>query len=278
MTAGGNVAEPAVQALLAEAPALGVAPLDAQLLLAALLGCSRTHLLAFGERPVPTASAGRFREQLACRADGVPLSYLTGEREFWSMPLLVRPGVLVPRPETELLVERCLALLGPQPRRVADLGTGSLAIAAALARERPAWRIVATERSTQALEVARLNRARLQLANIELRQGSWCGPLGDEPFDAILANPPYVDPADPALEALRHEPLEALAAANAGLADLVAIATCARRHLRRGGVLLLEHGASQAARLAAELVRLGYDRIICHRDLAGHDRITEAQR
>lgn len=275
---GGNVAEPAVRTLLARARARGVADLDAQLLLADVLQCPRAQLLAFDERRVAPAAAAHFLDALERRAGGEPLAYLTGQREFWSMPLAVGPGVLVPRPETELLAERCLALFDAAPRRIADLGTGSLAIAAALASERPAWRIVATDRSPQALAVARLNQARLRLPNIELRLGNWCEPLGQEQFDAILSNPPYIDPADPALAALRHEPLQALAAADEGYADLIAIAGCARSHLVEGGMLLLEHGATQGPRLAAALVRLGYGRIICHRDLAGHDRITEAQR
>lgn len=267
-----------MRTLLAEAHAAGIQQLDAQVLLAALVHATRAQLLAFDETVVDPRTAAMYRAGLQRRAAGEPLAYITGMREFWSLPLQVAPGVLVPRPETELLVERCLALFDAAPRRIADLGTGTLAIASAVAHERPAWTIVATDRSEAALAVASLNRQRLQLTNIELRQGSWCQALGNGKFDAILSNPPYVAPADPALADLVFEPREALVAADEGFADLFAIAACARGHLNPGGILLLEHGATQAARLAAELVRLGYARVVCHRDLAGHDRVTEAQR
>jgi release factor glutamine methyltransferase len=255
-----------------------VPALDAELLLASLLRVNRAGLLAFDERGVDPLTAAMYAIGLDRRADGEPLAYITGVREFWSLPLTVAPGVLVPRPETELLVELCLARLDAAPRRVADLGTGSLAIAAALARERPAWTVVATDRSATALDIASANRSRLQLSNISLRQGDWCAALGDEHFDAIVSNPPYVAPDDPALVALAREPQEALVAPDEGFADLFAIAACARAHLAPGGLLLLEHGASQAARLGRELVRLGYAQVVCHRDLAGLDRVTEAQR
>lgn len=273
----GNVAEPTtVAALLDAAGARGVAALDAQSLLAALTRRSRAQLLAFGEMPVDVLTAALFDTGLDRRAAGEPLAYITGIREFWSLPLVVSPDVLVPRPESELLVERCLARLGDDPRVVAELGTGSLAIAAALAIERPDWQIVATDRSAAALAIAAINRQRLQLSNIELREGSWCEALGDNHFDAIVSNPPYVAPESPALPALVHEPRDALVAGEQGFADLRAIARCARRHLHPGGVLLLEHGATQAARLAADLVGLGFARVVCHRDLAGLDRVTEA--
>jgi release factor glutamine methyltransferase len=263
---------------------MGVDRLDAQALLGALMRRSRAQLIAFDESPVDDLAAAMFHAGLARRAGGEPLAYITGIREFWSLPLVVSPAVLIPRPETELLVELCLRRYSTEPRRVADLGTGSLAIAAALASERPAWSIVATDRSTEALAIATINRQRLNLANIELRKGDWCSALDDESgdasgsdrFDAIIGNPPYVDAGDPALAALAHEPRCALVAANDGFADLFALAAGAREYLKPGGLLLLEHGTSQAARLGAELVALGYARVVCHRDLAGHDRVTEA--
>ncbi|MDR2216312.1 MAG: peptide chain release factor N(5)-glutamine methyltransferase [Nevskiaceae bacterium] len=279
---GDSPAAPTVATLLKQAAATtGIAPLDAQVLLAALMRRSRAQLLAFDDTPVDPLTTAMFQAGLERRAAGEPLAYITGVREFWSLPLVVSPDVLVPRPETELLVERCLALLGadpdPRPRRVADLGTGSLAIAAALARERPHWRIIATDRSPDALAIAAINRQRLNLPNIDLREGRWCAALASEElFDAILSNPPYVAPGDPALAALQSEPQTALVAADHGYADLLTIAAQARHHLLPGGALLLEHGATQAARVAAELVRLGYADVVCRRDLAGLDRITEA--
>jgi release factor glutamine methyltransferase len=277
----GNVAEQqTTRTLLAAATAMGVERLDAEALLGALVRRSRAQLIAFDESPVDELTAAMFQAGLARRASGEPLAYITGIREFWSLPLVVSPAVLVPRPETELLVELCLQRFGAEPRKVADLGTGSLAIAAALASERPAWAIVATDRSSEALGIASINRQRLKLDNIELREGNWCAALEDaaatDGFDAILGNPPYVDAGDAALVALAHEPLDALVAADEGYADLLALAAGARSHLKSAGMLLLEHGTGQAARLHAELVALGYARVVCHRDLAGHDRVTEA--
>jgi len=188
----------------------------------------------------------------------------------------VSPAVLVPRPETELLVERCLALLPAAPQRVADLGTGSGAIALALAYERPRWSIVATDASVAALAVAGGNATRLQLTNVEFRRGDWWAPLAGELFDAVVSNPPYIAAGDPALQALQHEPIAALAAADDGYADLLALVAAAPQHLRPGAVLLLEHGATQAPRLAAALVARGFARVVCHPDLAGLPRVTEA--
>lgn len=272
-----NVADtPRIATLLAEATSLGLARLDAEVLLQALLRRSRAELLAFGENPVDPVTAAMFRAGAARRASGEPLAYITGIREFWSLPLVVTPAVLVPRPETELLVERCLEVLGSGPRQVADLGTGSGAIALALARERPAWKIVATDLSEEALEIARINRQRLRVTNLELRHGPWCEPLADERFDAIVSNPPYIDANHPALADLAHEPRSALVAQQEGMADLVMIAAGARQHLAPRGLLLLEHGADQADRLARELTKLGYAQPVCHADLAGRDRLTVA--
>lgn len=274
---GGNVTEgPSVAALLAEARARGIERLDAEILLATLMHESRAHLVAFPETTPEPLTAAMFRAGLDRLASGEPLAYLTGIREFWSMPLVVTPAVLIPRPETELAVELALNRLDPSPRLVADLGTGSGAIALALARERPAWRILATDASSAALEVAHINRGRLQLRNIELLQGRWCEPLGDELCDAILSNPPYVAPGDPALALLGAEPATALVAGDNGYADLIDIAGGAGAHLKPGGLLLLEHGNTQRERLAHELGALGYTGIECHRDLAGHDRVTTA--
>jgi len=274
---GGNVAEPAaVQTLLAQATAQGIARLDAEVLLAALAREPRARLIAFPERMLDALTAAMFRAGLTRLRAGEPLAYVTGVREFWSLPLVVAPSVLVPRPETELLVELALAHFDQAPRRMADLGTGCGAVALALAKERPRWWIVATDNSADALQIAQINRDRLQLGNVELRQGRWCDALGAEPYDAILANPPYIAPGDAALEGLRHEPAAALVADDQGYADLLAIAAGARSRLRPGGLLLLEHGAAQQARLARELALLGYAGIRGHRDLAGLDRVTSA--
>ena len=274
---GRNVAEaPRIADLLAEASAQGVAALDAQLLLQQLSGRSRAQLLGFGEEPVTDGVAALFRAAAARRAAGEPLAYITGVREFWSLPLVVTPAVLVPRPETELLVELCLGRLDHSPRLVADLGTGSGAVALALAKERPEWMLLATDVSPAALEVAAINRERLGIANLALRAGQWCDALPADALDAIVSNPPYVAPGDPALQHLAHEPVSALVSPDDGYADLLRIAADARNHLKRGAPLLLEHGAGQGGRLRQELETLGYTQACTHRDLAGLDRVTSA--
>lgn len=273
---------PRIDALLRAAEARlapgGSPRLDAELLLAHVLGARREHLYAHGDDAVDAVAAARFAALVERRARGEPLAYLTGRRGFWSLDLEVSPAVLVPRPETELVVERALALVGPEPADVADLGTGCGAIALALAAERPRWRVVATDRSAAALEVARGNAARLGLHNVEFLPGEWCAPLAGRRFRLIASNPPYVAGGDPALAdpALRYEPLAALSPGPSGLEALAAIAEQARAHLQPGGWLVLEHGADQAGALAHRLVALGYAHVRCHRDLAGRDRVTEA--
>jgi len=190
----------------------------------------------------------------------------------------VDPGVLVPRPETELLVERALALL-PQPHAsVCDLGTGSGAIARARARERRQWRVLATDVSAAALAVARRNAAALGLTDVELREGDWYAPLGDERFDLLVSNPPYVAQDDPALAQLAHEPRLALTPGADALASLETLARGAPAHLNAGGWLILEHGATQGAAVRAALVLAGLRHVRSHPDLAGHERATEGQR
>jgi release factor glutamine methyltransferase len=277
----GNVADSSIAALLAFAQARGVGRLDAEVLLSSLCGKNRAFLLAFGDTQPGAMTAALFGACIERRLQGEPVAYITGIREFWSLPLVVTPAVLVPRPETELLVELCLTRLGTEPCDVADLGTGSGAIALALAHERPNWRVLATDFSASALAIATANRERLHLANVRFAEGSWLGALPDQTgnrrFDAIVSNPPYVEAQDAALAALAHEPQSALIAADSGYADLITIARDARRHLKSGGLLLLEHGASQAERLGRELTALGYENIACHPDLAGLDRVTEAR-
>ncbi len=256
------------------------ARLDAELLLAHVLEATRASLGAHGEvRPAPERVL-RYQELIERRARGEPIAYLTGEREFWSLSLTVTADVLVPRPETELAVERCLALYGAQSINAADLGTGSGAIALALAHERPAWRIVATDRSVAALGVARANATRLGLHQVRFACGDWLGALGPDGqscFDLIVSNPPYVAAGDPHLRDLGYEPAGALTPGLSGMEALEAILRSAPPYLVRGGWLVLEHGHDQGARLAGALVAAGYARVRSHADLAGHDRVTEAQ-
>jgi release factor glutamine methyltransferase len=253
------------------------AQLDAELLLSFVTARPRSELRAYQELRLEPQAITRYRQLLARRACGEPLAYITGEREFWSLSLMVTPAVLVPRPETELTVERCLALVPAVSAAVADLGTGSGAIALALASERPNWQLCACDCSTAALEVARANAARLKLPNIEFLGGSWFESLRARQFDAIVSNPPYVAAADPALQKLRYEPRVALSPGATGLEDLRHIVNEARAHLLPGGVLVLEHGHLQGPAVAQALVSAGYARVRCYADLAGHDRVTEAQ-
>ncbi len=253
--------------------------LDAELLLAHVLGESRTRLKSHPERAVDPRQVASYFEAVDRRAAGEPLAYLTGRREFWSLPLAVTPAVLVPRPETELVVERALALCQKPSASVADLGTGSGAIAIALASERPGWKIVATDASEEALSVARGNAAALAPGRIEFLQGAWFAPLAGRRFDLIVSNPPYVADGDPVLAQppLCHEPRSALVAGEDGLSCLREIIRDAPQHLHRGGWIVLEHGATQAADVARELVARGFGHVRSHRDLAGHERVTEGQ-
>jgi release factor glutamine methyltransferase len=259
--------------------AAGATGLDAQLLLAAALAVPRAQLHSHPEAQATTAQAAGYRQLLARRAAGEPLAYLTGRREFWSLELAVTPAVLIPRPETELLVERALAL-GPAEARAADLGTGSGAVALALARERPRWRLLATDVSAPALAVARANAAALGAGNVEFRRGSWFEPLAAERFELLLSNPPYVAADDPVLEedGLRREPRLALTPGGDALAHLRILARGAAAHLTPGGWLLLEHGATQGAAVRGELEAAGLAHVRSHHDLAGHERMTEGQR
>jgi release factor glutamine methyltransferase len=253
--------------------------LDAELLLAQVLNVHRSRLKSHPEEMWADQERARYLGLVDRRTQGEPLSYLTGRREFWSLRLFVDRSVLVPRPETELLVERSLALRGDLPTRVADLGTGSGAIALALACERPHWRIVATDVSEQALHTARRNATELKIETVEFRQGSWFEALADQHFDLLLSNPPYVAQDDPALAQppLMFEPRIALTPGSEALGSLREIIRKAPEHLEREGWLLLEHGAAQAAEVARALVARGFAHVRSHRDLAGHERVTEAR-
>jgi len=257
----------------------GSARLDAELLLAHTLNRPRSYLLSEPDVALSAAQTERFAALIGRRAAGEPLAYLTGEREFWALPLQLNPAVLIPRPETELLVEQSLALLGAEPAAVADLGTGSGAVALALASERPAWEITATDQSVAALQVAAANARRLKLHNVRFLPGSWFEPLRGLRFALLVSNPPYVAEADPVLRTppLQHEPREALASGADGTDALRTLIVGGRDHLLPGGWLLLEHGATQAVWVAKLLVAQGYAHVGCHQDLAGYSRVTAAQ-
>jgi release factor glutamine methyltransferase len=253
--------------------------LDAELLLAHAVEAGRARLRSHPEEIPGAEAAARFIALIERRAAGEPVAYILGRKDFWTLELTVSPAVLVPRPETELLVERALALAADGELKVADLGTGSGAIALALASARPRWQIVATDVSAAALEVARANAAALDLAGVEMAQGDWLSCLHGRRFHLLVSNPPYVAAEDPALcqpELMREPPL-ALVAAEEGLAALRRIIAEAPDHLEPGGWLLLEHGATQAAAVAGALVARGFAQVRSHRDLAGCERMTEGQ-
>jgi release factor glutamine methyltransferase len=254
--------------------------LDAELLLTHVLGTSRARLRSHPEEAATDAQSKRYAALVERRATGEPLAYVLGRGDFWSLRLTVTPAVLVPRPETELLVERALDLRREEFGRVVDLGTGSGAIALTLASERPGWQVSATDVSEDALAIARANAESLDLKRVQFLQGSWFQPLAGRTFDLILSNPPYVAADDPAMQdpALRHEPRGALTPGTDAMASLRAIIESAPDYLERDGWLLLEHGSGQAAEVARELVARGLTHVRSHRDLAGHERMTEAQR
>ena len=253
---------------------------EAGLLLADVLGRTRTWLYAHGDAPVSPEVAVRFELLVARRAVGEPVAYLVGRRSFWRFDLAVTPDTLIPRPETERLVELALARIPEQAAwRIADLGTGSGAIALAIAHERPHAHVVASDRSAQALEVARGNAAALGIANVEFRAGDWLQPLSGERFDLIASNPPYIEEGDPHLDQgdLRFEPHGALASGKDGLDAIRIIARDAPVHLRAGGWLLLEHGWMQGEAVRALLRDGGFVDVATVRDLEDRERVSFGQ-
>jgi release factor glutamine methyltransferase len=259
-----------------------IARRDAELLLATAASLTRTQLITRVAEFPPDVVA-RFEALVARRAAGEPAAYLLGRREFWSLDFEVDPAVLVPRPETELLVERALALVTAPDAVVADLGTGSGAIAIALATERPGWRIVATDASDAALALARRNGERLAPGRIEWRSSpstdDWYAALAGRRCHALVSNPPYIAADDAALagDGLKFEPRAALTPEGDGYAALLTLINGAPEHLLPGGWLALEHGESQGEHLRAALVARGFTHVTSHRDLAGRERITEGQ-
>lgn len=250
---------------------------DATVLLCHVLGCSPAHLVAWPEQELSKDQQSRFSELLKQRVQGRPVAYITGTREFWSLSLQVSQDVLIPRPETETLVEFVLETFsGRATLEVADLGTGSGAIACALASEQPDWHILATDASASALALAQTNAASSALENIRFRQGHWFEALGDRHFDLIVSNPPYVADDDLHLDQgdLRFEPGAALAAGARGMDALSHLASHAGGFLKASGWLVVEHGYDQQQAVYACFAQAGFQDIVQRSDLAGLPRMT----
>ncbi len=249
---------------------------DAEILLGFVTGKTRTFILAFGETPLTAQQQQQLDSLLARRAGGEPVAHLVGEREFWSLPLFVSPATLIPRPDTECLVEQALSLLPATPCRILDLGTGTGAIALALASERPDCHITAVDVVADAVALAQRNARHLAMTNIDIMQSHWFSALDGQQFAMIVSNPPYIDEQDPHLAQgdVRFEPLSALVAADHGLADLQTIIGDARNFLLPGGWLLLEHGWQQGAAVRALFSRYGWQEVETCRDYGGNERLT----
>ncbi len=274
-----GVVDITVSALIARAAAAlpGDSPrLDAELLMAQALGRARVWLYAHGGDPVPAEAEQRFAALIARRAAGESVAGIRSVAEFWSLELEITPATLVPRPATECLVERVLAAVDAPVARVLDLGTGSGAIAIALARERPGWEITAVDIDPAAVAVAARNAQRHAIANAHFVAGDWYGPVAGRLFAVIVSNPPYIRNDDTCLEGpgLSHEPRRALASGADGLDALRAVIAVAPAHLAPGGLLACEHGADQGEAVRALFEAAGFENPRTTRDLAGHDRVT----
>jgi len=257
------------------------ARIDAEAMLCYVLNKSRTFLHTWPEQQLSPRKQRLFKRLVSRRAEGEPVAYLIGQREFWSLQLTVTPDTLIPRPETELLVEKSLELIPENSQlNIADLGTGSGAIALAIASERPDCKVTAIDNSLAALNVATENAAQLKIDNINFLHNDWLQNNEQSPFDIIISNPPYVRNDDPHLNQgdLPFEPLTALASGVDGMTDIKKIAQQAWLHLKGKGWLLLEHGFDQQATVSEILRQQGYQNIEGFRDLSGNDRVTRARK
>jgi release factor glutamine methyltransferase len=269
---------PTIESLL-NAAALLDSPtprLDAELLLAHVLGKSRSYLHTWPERELDAPQLERYEAMLARRQAGEPVAYILGQQGFWNLELEVAAHTLIPRPDTELLVETVLALLPATPAQVLDLGTGTGAIALALASERQAWQVTGVDRVPEAVALAERNRARLKLANAGFVASHWFSALAGQRYQLIVSNPPYIAADDRHLGEgdVRFEPSSALVAGADGLDDIRLIIAQAPGYLEAGGWLLLEHGFDQAAAVRALLSARGFGAVESRRDLGGHERIS----
>ncbi|MEM6049667.1 peptide chain release factor N(5)-glutamine methyltransferase [Erwinia sp. P7711] len=269
-----------LRAAIAQLPESESPKRDAEILLSYVTGRSRSWIIAFDDHELESEQLGRLAELLARRARGEPIAYLTGEREFWSLSLSVSPDTLIPRPDTELLVEQALAHLPQHAVEILDLGTGTGAIALALASERPECRVTGVDRIAAAITLAESNARRLAIDNVQFRLSNWFSALSGEQFSLIASNPPYIDQADEHLRQgdVRFEPESALVASDNGLADIKWITENAGAHLLPGGWLLFEHGWQQAEQVRTILRENKFTAIETCQDYGGNDRVTLAQK
>lgn len=254
--------------------------LDAEVLLSHVLKKPRSHLRAWPEKALTTQEQTQFLQLIAQRLKGVPIAYIIGYREFWSLDFKVNPDVLIPRPDTELLIDLSLKLLKDTPQaQIVDLGTGSGIIAISLATERPDLEVFATDLSEKALSIAKQNATKHQIKNIRFFLSDWFDAIDCSKFDLIISNPPYINENDPHLSQgdLRFEPKTALIAEDQGLKDIKIITKQARLFLKSGATLLIEHGFNQQVEVHSIFNTLKYINITTHSDLAGHPRVTSGR-
>ncbi|MGZ5050637.1 MAG: peptide chain release factor N(5)-glutamine methyltransferase [Methylobacter sp.] len=276
---------PTIKSVLAEAASTLVsvsesAMLDAEILLAMVLDKPRSYLRAWLDKPLPAESLTTFKTLLAQRQQGVPIAYITGNREFWSRDFQVTPDVLIPRPDTELLIELSLSLIPAKtPFKIIDLGTGSGIIAITLAAERPQAEICAADFSLAALHIAQLNAEKHRIRNIQFFHSNWFTDIPRTKFNLVISNPPYIADDDHHLQQgdVRFEPKTALCAAEQGLSDIKTIAAAACDHLQPSGHLLIEHGYNQQQQVQSIFKQLHYDNVRTYADLSGQPRATYGQ-
>jgi len=254
--------------------------LDAEVLLCHCLDKNRSFIRAWPEHPLTDQQAAAFLALIDQRQQGVPVAYLTGQREFWSRSFKVNPDVLIPRPDSELLIELSLDLLpANQANKIIDLGTGSGILAITLAAERPASQVIACDLSVAALRTAQDNADQLKIPNVRFLASNWFSAITERDFDLVISNPPYIDQHDPHLQQgdVRFEPDSALISPENGLQDIRLLADQARQHLKLGGYLLIEHGYDQQTAVQALFKRFNYQQITTHLDYAGNPRVTLGQ-
>lgn len=276
-----NTVAQVVARSVARLPHSDSATLDVQVLLAHVLNVGRSFFYTWPDRVLDDEVLASFELLLIRRIDGEPIAYIVGQQEFWSLPLRVAPSTLIPRPETELLVETVLELIASPQAKGVDLGTGTGAIALALASEQPTWQLVGIDYNKDAVALAQSNQQALNINNVDFIHSSWFSNLDDAwlgQCDFIASNPPYIDECDPHLSQgdVRFEPSSALVASGEGLDDIIAIATQASAYLKPRGLLIFEHGFEQGKAVRDLLTKFGYLNAATLQDLAGLDRITLA--